>query len=50
MFPYYSETPILPCTPLLSHLCPLFATFNYLKTSFFTRNEDYFPVIFVTKV
>ena len=42
-FPYWSETPILPCPPLLPHLCPLFFTFNYLKTRFFTRNVDYFP-------
>ena len=41
-FPYWSETPILPCPPLLSHLCPLFSTFNYLKTRFFTRDVNYF--------
>ena len=41
-FPYWSETPILPCTPLLSHLCPFFSSFNYLKTRFFTRDVNYF--------
>ena len=42
-FTYWSEPPILPCPPLLSHLCPLFSTFNYLKTRFFTRDVNYFP-------
>ena len=41
-FPYWSETPILPCPPLLSHLCPSFSTFNYLKTRFFSRDVNYF--------
>ena len=48
-FPYCSETPIFPCPPLLSHLCPLFSTFNYLKMRFFTRDVITFPVILVTK-
>ena len=42
-FLYWSETPILLCPPLFSHLCPLFSTFNYLKTRFFTRDVNYFP-------
>ena len=42
-FTYWSETPISPCPPLLSHLCPFFSTFNDLKTRFFTRDVNYFP-------
>ena len=42
-FPYLSETPLVPCAPLLSHCClltPLFYFVRYLKTSFFTRNNN----------